>query len=47
MSELQSHAITIENVIELQLITLTILITPTLVPIPGLLKCSIDNKRGI
>ena len=30
MSELQLHAITLENVIELQLITITILITPTL-----------------
>ena len=30
MSELQLHAITLENVIKLQLITITILITPTL-----------------
>ena len=30
MSKLQLHAITPENVIKLQLITITILITPTL-----------------
>ena len=30
MSEIQLHAITLENVIKLQLITITILITPTL-----------------
>ena len=30
MTELQLHAITLENVIKLQLITITILITPIL-----------------
>ena len=31
MSQLQSHAITLENIVKLQLIKITILITPTLV----------------
>ena len=38
MSELQLHEITSENVIKLQLITTTILITPTLRHIQELLQ---------